>query len=214
MPAAPSRVAVFAHPDDESWAAGGLLLRLGGVHVVTLTAGEKGVGLGDRRAELAAACGVLGATHEIVGLPDGGLTADAVAAALGPIFRTRQPIEIIGFDRAGGYAHADHVAAVEGTLMALAVLPQRPTVLGAVFPIGLLEPLRDRFVRHNLIDPRFASGPLGAAPDLVIELSPDEANAKRRALECHASQVPRGVDRFLGRGVFAAVAQREGYRYL
>ena len=67
-----ARLAVFAHPDDESWAAGGLIARRGDVHVVCLTAGEAGPGEVSRRpAELAAACAVLGATFEIVGLPDG-----------------------------------------------------------------------------------------------------------------------------------------------
>lgn len=210
-----ARLAVFAHPDDESWAAGGLIARRGDVHVVCLTAGEAGPGEVSRRpAELAAACAVLGATFEIVGLPDGQVTTSAVVEALTPIFARHAPTEIIGFDPAGGYGHVDHVAVVRGTLAAITTLPQRPVVLGAVFPEGLLEPLRDRLAPHGYIDHEYTTGVLARAPDLVIDLSPAEAAAKRHALSCHESQTPRGVDRFLGRGVFAAVATCERYRYL
>lgn len=208
-------LAVFAHPDDESWAAGGLIARRGAVHVVTFTAGESGFGEVARRpAELTAACAVLGATCEIVGLPDGRVTAPAVADALAPILARHQPTELIGFDPTGGYGHIDHVAVVRGTLAAIATLPRRPTVLGAVFPVGLLEPLRDRIIQYGYIHPDYVRGALAVPPDLIVDLNPDEAATKRRALACHRSQLPRGVDHFLGRGIFAAVATRERYRYL
>lgn len=213
--AAVSTLAVFAHPDDESWAAGGLIARRGDVHVVTFTAGEAGFGEVARRpAELAAACAELGATCEIVGLPDGRVTVPAVVDALTPILARHAPTEVIGFDLAGGYGHIDHVAIVRGTLAAITTLPQRPTVLGAVFPAGLLEPLRDRIVPYGYIHPDYTRGPLATSPHLIVDLNPREAAAKRRALACHRSQLPRGVDHFLGRGIFAAVATRECYRYL
>ncbi len=210
-------LAVFAHPDDESWAAGGLIARRGDVHVVTFTAGEAGFGEVARRpAELAAACAELGATCEIVGLPDGRVTVPAVVDALTPILARHAPTEIIGFDLAGGYGHIDHVAIVRGTLAAITTLPQRPTLLGAVFPAGLLEPLRDRIVPapSRLHPPRRHTRAARRRAPISSWTSPRPRRQPNAApWLCHASQLAtRRVDHFLGRGIFAALATVERYR--
>lgn len=120
-------LAVWAHPDDETFAAGGLMAaaRDAGQRVVcaTATAGEHGTGdaerwpparLGQvRRWESAAAMAVLGVTeHRIAGLPDGGLrerTDDGLAWVSG-LFDEVQPDTVLTFDRDGGTFHPDHIA--------------------------------------------------------------------------------------------------------
>jgi len=224
-------LAVFAHPDDESWAAGGLLRKVasegGVVHLVTLSHGERGFDHVARRRgsalaearqlELANACGELGvASFEILGLPDMGVTPDATKARLGPIIAAFEPDLLVGFDRDGAYGHIDHVMGVLGTLAAVSEAARPPTLLAPIFPRGLLEPLRDMLTRHHrhLVHPDVRSGPLGTATaDLSLQLTPAEVGAKRRALLCHASQLDQGgIDAFLGPGVMAALATVERYR--
>jgi len=224
-------LAVFAHPDDETWAAGGLLRRVasegGVVHLVTLSHGERGFDHVTRRSgkalaearerELANACGELGvASFEVLGLPDMGVTPETTKARLAPILASFEPDLLVGFDRDGGYGHIDHVLGALGTIAAVSEADRPPTLLVPVFPPGLLEPLRDRLAkrRRHLVHPEVRTGRLGAASaDLSLRLTSAEASAKRRALLCHASQLDRGgVDGFLGAGVMAALANVERYR--
>jgi len=224
-------LAVFAHPDDETWAAGGLLRRVandgGIVHLVTLSHGERGFDHVARRRggalaqaryrELANACEALGvASFEVLGLPDMGVTADATEARLGPIVAAFEPDLLVGFDHDGGYGHSDHVLGVQGTLAAVATASRRFSIIAPVFPPGLLEPLRDMLVKHHrhIVHPDVWTAALGSAScDFSLHLTVDETAAKRRALACHASQIDRdGPDAFLGKGVMAALASVERYR--
>jgi LmbE family N-acetylglucosaminyl deacetylase len=216
-------LAVFPHPDDEAWAAGGLLQRAGEARLVTLTRGEAGRdGLADRRgealaaarvAELALACEALGiAPPTVLGLADGALEATAAAAKLGPIVEAFRPDVVLSFDHDGGSGHVDHVAGVRATLLAAG----DACVLGAAFPAGMLEPLRRAFGRRRpeLLHPAFEATPLGrAAADLVLRLGPEEARRKREAIGAHASQLrspgDAGVDGFLGPGVVARLLVEE-----
>jgi len=224
-------LAVFAHPDDETWAAGGLLRRVastgGIVHLVTLSHGERGFDHVARRRdgalaearyrEIANACARLGvASFEVLGLPDMGVTAVATKAGLAPILAAFEPDVLVGFDRDGGYGHIDHVLGVLGTFAAVSEFDRPPRLIAPVFPPGLLTPLRDWLARHHrhLVHPDVRSGPLGGeSATFTLELTCDEATAKRRALLCHASQLDRGgVDGFLGIGVMASLFHCERYR--
>jgi LmbE family N-acetylglucosaminyl deacetylase len=236
---APRRVlAIFAHPDDESWAAGGLLTRWAhagaAIHLVTLTRGERGFDRLSRRhgqalavvreQELARACERLGlGSFEILGLPDLGVSEPETAARLAPILQRTAPEVIVGFDRDGGYGHIDHVNAVSGTLAALRAHARPLTIYAAAFAPGLLEPLRARLARahphllHATYRTRRLDQPCLAADThpLRLDLSAAEATAKREALMAHASQLGRaGPDAFLGPGVFDALATVEQYRVL
>jgi N-acetyl-1-D-myo-inositol-2-amino-2-deoxy-alpha-D-glucopyranoside deacetylase len=225
-------VAVFPHPDDEAWAAGGLLRRAvdagADVHLVTLSAGEAGTDRVGRRSgeelagvradELSAACVALGITsNEIVGLPDGRIEEASAYQRLSAIFAARAPDLVVGFDDDGAYGHGDHVLAsraMRGAARAVGV----ERVLCATFARGLFEGTRDALLvrRPELIHEDYRRGPLGrpeSPADLVVVLSPEEALAKRAALSAHASQLGgRGIEGFLAPGVFAAVAERERYR--
>jgi LmbE family N-acetylglucosaminyl deacetylase len=119
---------VWAHPDDETYLAGGLmaLARDAGDRVVSVsvTRGEHGTTdpaafppdvLGARRErELAAALGVLGVEeHHVLGLEDGTLAEhDSAmgAAVLGDIIRQVEPDTIVTFGPDGITGHPDHRA--------------------------------------------------------------------------------------------------------
>jgi LmbE family N-acetylglucosaminyl deacetylase len=120
-------LSVWAHPDDETYLAGGLMAaaRDGGQRVVCASAslGEHGTSdpqawpperLGAvRRWEAAAAMAVLGVTeHRIAGLPDGAL-ADHSAAGIdwvGRLIDDVRPDTIVTFGADGITYHPDHIA--------------------------------------------------------------------------------------------------------
>lgn len=221
-----SVIAVFPHPDDESWAAGGLLARLATAHanvrLVTLSRGEAGhdeldglVGqaLAARRdAELAHACAALGlppATQ--LGLPDGAVDPHAAARALAPLLAADL---VVTFDHDGAYAHRDHTACTAATL---AAAPRSARVLAVAPPRDLLAKLRRAFVtrRPELVDPRFATTPLGGRATFTLTLDDDERRRKHDALAAHRSQLRRGdVRGFLGPGAMDELLLREHYRWL
>jgi len=120
-------LSVWAHPDDETYLAGGLmaLARDQGQRVVcvSLTAGERGTpdpGAWPpsrldavRRWEAAAAMAVLGVTeHRIVGLPDGGLDRcdGEGVAVVGALIDEVRPDTVLTFGPDGATFHPDHVA--------------------------------------------------------------------------------------------------------
>lgn len=208
---------VFPHPDDETWAAGGLLALCarGGadVRVVSLTRGEAGSDRARRvppgpalaalrSDELAAACRALGlaAPPEHLDLPDGAVrdTARARAAVAAALTR-HAPDLVVTLGPDGGYGHVDHVATTALVTATCAALASPPRLLHAVFPRGLFAPLalalsRSRRARRLLapLDP----SDLGADPapaDLALDLAAlDLAAAKLAALGAHRSQLPAG----------------------
>ncbi len=120
-------LSVWAHPDDETYLAGGLMAaaRDRGQRVVcaSASAGEHGTDdpstwppdrLGAlRRWEAAAAMAVLGVTeHHIGGLPDGDLSAHAAAGTdwVGRLLDVVRPDTIVTFGADGITFHPDHVA--------------------------------------------------------------------------------------------------------
>ncbi len=126
-----SLLAVFAHPDDESIACGGLLAwcaHLGAdVSLLCMTHGEHGRGAGDvgrtRSRELKAAARALGIgavsllDHEDGMLP--WLSADVLRSEIGAAIRARRPEVVITFDADGLYWHPDHIAVHERTTAAV-----------------------------------------------------------------------------------------------
>src|SRR5215218_9951 len=120
-------LSVWAHPDDETYLAGGLMAaaRDRGQRVVcaSASAGEHGTDdpatwppdrLGAlRRWEAAAAMAVLGVTeHHIGGFPDGALADHAAAGVnwVGRLLDVVRPDTIVTFGADGITFHPDHVA--------------------------------------------------------------------------------------------------------
>lgn len=141
-------LAVFAHPDDETFGAGGTLAlyaRSGvEVHLVCATRGEVGeappglkgfASIGEmRESELRCAAGILGlAGVHFLGYRDSGMAGSpenahprALAAAPLPeaaravagFIRRLRPQVVVTFDPIGGYRHPDHIAAHRATVEA------------------------------------------------------------------------------------------------
>jgi len=130
---------VFAHPDDESLATGGVLLRYAdegvGTYLVTATRGERGR-FGDgserpapevvgrtREAELLAAAKELGLREvSFLDYPDGALDTVDPAAAIEKIaghIRRVKPHVVITFAPDGAYGHPDHIAISQLTTAAI-----------------------------------------------------------------------------------------------
>jgi LmbE family N-acetylglucosaminyl deacetylase len=138
-------LAVYAHPDDESFGTGGslaLYARRGvDVHLICATRGEAGEAPSDlngfasigemRENELRCAASVLGLKSvHILGYRDSGMTGSpdnhhphALAAALveevarkvAGHIREIRPQVVITFDPIGGYRHPDHIAIHQAT---------------------------------------------------------------------------------------------------
>lgn len=180
-------LAVFAHPDDESLACGGLLAwcaAIGArVSLLCLTRGEQGqagsraTGPGTRplrevRArELGAAARVLGINgvrlldHEdgmLPWIPSERLDADI----LNEIRRTR-PDVVVTFDADGLYWHPDHIAVHERTTAVVAALrDDAPALFHVTLPPGAMRAVVDHAARVSAARglPRpFARSILGVA---------------------------------------------------
>ncbi len=215
-------VAVWAHPDDETYLAGGLLaaLRDGGDRVmcVTATRGEAGNGLDaggthaerssladTRTAELDSALEVLGVVeHRWLDYPDTGCmdvdVEDAVGRLLGILTEVR-PDTVVGFGPDGFTGHRDHRAVARWTRLAVDRCRPRPRLLQAAATPDDLEAGRD-------VDQRFGVYAAGAPPavdeqDLAVRLVLEgrERDRKVTALLRQRSQTAElvaaiGVERF------------------
>jgi len=201
MDVIPSLLAVFAHPDDESFRCGGtlaLLARRGvRVHVLTATRGEAG-SCGDpplcradelpavREQELRCACAALGTEPPgLLDYRDGALAGvdeeEAVAQVVAAI-RKLQPQVLLTWPPDGLSGHPDHVAVSHWTAQAF----QQAAALGPDAPAAL----------YHLAVPRSVARALGlshlhAVPDEQVTLTVDVSpvwEQKLAAILCHRTQ--------------------------
>jgi N-acetyl-1-D-myo-inositol-2-amino-2-deoxy-alpha-D-glucopyranoside deacetylase len=208
---------VFAHPDDESFSAGGLLAlaTAAGAEatVACATRGEAGALQGAaahsgqpvgevRAAELATACQALGAQPpRFLGLPDGGLAGiDPAAgqACIAGVLADVRPHLVVTLGPDGAYGHADHLACTAWVHAAVAAMTpaERPRLLLAVFPQGMFAPVwrRVRAMPGVAIASEIEAGSLGvpaSAADLRLDIRAVAAR-KHAALAAHGSQLPDG----------------------
>jgi LmbE family N-acetylglucosaminyl deacetylase len=207
-----SLLTVFAHPDDESIACGGLIARCAerGVRVtlVSVSRGEDGPqkeqlgieGLREIRSrELQDACNVLG-IEELVFLdyPDGCIPwVDSVelTGRLADVIRRVQPDVVVTFGEDGLYWHPDHVAVHERTTDAVAVLGDAaPPLYYVTMPQACVRSIVDEVggaaVKPGVlgIEDADAFGALANPPTLVLDVGPWAAR-KLEALKCHHTQV-------------------------
>jgi N-acetyl-1-D-myo-inositol-2-amino-2-deoxy-alpha-D-glucopyranoside deacetylase len=207
-------LAVFAHPDDESLLAGGILAACAAagrrVAIVSMTRGERGptelpelVGWealgGARAAELLAAARALGASSaECLEYRDGEL-ADAdekqVGRVLARLLERERPELVISFSEEGLYWHPDHLAVSRFLNTSFELLgPGAPAWLyGATWPEGhagrLVAIVRARGLPADLwgIEP----DAFGAPADSIttsLDVRPF-LPAKLAALRAYASQI-------------------------
>lgn len=127
-PRKPRLLGVFAHPDDETFSAGGSLAQHvdqgGEAMVVSFTKGQRGQ-IRDpdaatrrtlarvREQEFYPACERLGVQHTLcLDYMDGSLSELDPQLLIGEVvrlIRAFQPDTVLTFDREGGYGHPDHV---------------------------------------------------------------------------------------------------------
>lgn len=192
-----SVLAVFAHPDDETYRAGGTLalLAAGGfrVNVLTATRGEAG-SCGTpplctvdelplvREQELRCACRALGLEPpKILGYPDGQLASidpNKLIANILEVSERTNPQIMISFGEDGISGHPDHIAIGR---CAWAAFQQRTNIQAFII----------------LAVPQFIADALGmkqiyATPDVCITHAVDVSKvwkAKVQAIRCHQTQV-------------------------
>ena len=195
-------LAIFAHPDDESFRCGGtlaLLARRGvDVQVLTATRGEAG-SLGDpplcradelpgvRERELRNACAALGIEPPcFLDQVDGTLTGvderEATAQVMA-VIQELQPQVLLTWPPDGLSGHPDHVAVSRWTSLAF----QRAAALGPEAPVAL----------YHLAVPRSVAKSLGLShlhdvPDEQVTLTVDVTpvwGQKLAAIHCHRTQM-------------------------
>ena len=226
---------IFAHPDDEAFAAAGTLAMCadGGARVVIAcaTRGESGHDQRDmgttkaldvlRTEELASSCRAIGADAPLfLGWRDGELAqmdAATMAQTLVEVFDQVRPDVVVTLGEDGAYGHTDHLALTEPVAMALSGAQYKSVRwLQAVFPRDLFLPLRKSLLRspvRHLISAKSAGG-LGverSAVDLCVELGP-LAQRKLASIAAHRSQL-RDADpmSFLWPGLVGRLTQWEWF---
>jgi LmbE family N-acetylglucosaminyl deacetylase len=209
-------VTVWAHPDDETYLAGGLMAtaRALGARVTCIVATDGDFAespaerrrLGRlRRDELCAALDALDVhDRHFLHLPDGGcsdLDEAEPVAALSRILASRSPATVITFGPDGFTGHADHRAVSRWTLTAArAAAPASRILHPTITPARLAED-RDITDRHPIFDDGL---PVAHAHDtlaLELELRGCSLDTKLRALRGHDSQTrglidSMGLDRY------------------
>ena len=185
-----SALAVFAHPDDESFGMGAVLARLVSEGTSTrslcFTRGEASTlgasdDLGTRRAaELADAAAVLGlAGTSILDYPDGGLTPLPLAELARHVEEqvAAEATELlVVFDEGGITGHPDHIRATAAALTAADRLGL--PVLAWVVPAAVAERL----------NAEFGTAFVGRPDDEIDMCLEVDRAVQLRAISCHVSQ--------------------------
>jgi LmbE family N-acetylglucosaminyl deacetylase len=211
-----SLLAVFAHPDDESLASGGLLAWCAarGATVSLLCASRGGLGQVDdprrmemgvtRARELDDAARVLG-VHEVILLDyrNGFLPwvdRETLDADLRAAITRLQPDVVVTFDDDGLYWHPDHIVMHERTTAVVAAMGEEaPALFYVSMPRGRMRGVLSAAIAAAHPDASPPQGVLGidevdafglfaGAPTLVLEAG-EFAATKLAALRCHRSQI-------------------------
>ena len=192
----PALLAVFAHPDDETFRPGGTLALLAWrgvkVYLLTLTHGEAG-SCGEpalctpdelpivRERELRCACAALGIQPPtLLDYPDGHLDeadSERVAAEILAVIRHVHPQVLLSFGPDGLSGHPDHIIVGQWAAEAF------PRVEGAaaLYTVAVPQSLAQTLNMHQV----------HPVPDETIALTGDISTVwekKLAAMRCHATQ--------------------------
>lgn len=224
-----SILSVWAHPDDETYLAAGVMAAAAarGQRVVCLsaTAGERGTAdperwppdlLADvRRAEAAAVMAVLGVDeHHVLGLPDGGLRhddrdgVDLVEQWIDDV----RPDTILTFGPDGVTYHPDHIAVHRWVTAAWQRRGGTERLLYATSTREHLVRFRDLYEEWGVYMSDHAR-PLGFPAErlaLHLRLDGEELERKLRALRAMPSQT-RAVMDGVDPATFAATVAEEAF---
>ena len=194
----PKRVlAVFPHPDDESYGPAGTLLRTarqaeGSAAIFIMTRGEAsriGPATGRtpdevarlREKRLLEVASILELDGLILGdFPDSKMarcSLEAMAGAIGELLDAYEPQVVIGHDPRGVNAHPDHIATHWALRRALEPRPIRFAMLA--YPAELAEAIK----------PRLLFPTPEREIDAVLELDKREIEAKEKCLRIHDALV-------------------------
>jgi len=191
-----SLLAVFAHPDDETFRPGGtlaLLARRGvKVHLLTLTHGEAG-SCGEpalctpdelpivRERELRCACAALGIQPPtLLDYPDGHLAEadpERVVAEILAVVRQVNPQALLSFGPDGLSGHPDHILVGQWAAEVFHRIEEIAALYTVAVPQSLAQTLNMRQVHP--------------VPDETVALSVDVSSVwetKLTAMLCHATQ--------------------------
>ena len=192
-PTASAALAVYAHPDDETFGLGGVLAALvdagTAVEVLCFTRGEASTlgqpsdlaALGGvRTVELADAARVLGVrSHELLAYPDGRLAevpiADLASHVVAAARRQRSDLLVV-FDDTGVTGHPDHQQATRAALTAAAHLDVPVLAWTVRQPVAA--------ALNTELDTDFR-GRCAVEIDLMISV---DRKRQLRAIACHRSQ--------------------------
>ncbi len=215
--AGPSLLAVFAHPDDEALACGGLLSWWSALNLRTsllcLTRGELGASgatspahlAGIRAQELQASAAVLGIGDvTLLHHADGMLPwidADLLATDIARVIDRVAADVVVTFDADGLYWHPDHIAVHQRTTTVVAARNSvAPALYYVTMPRGAMRAVadhaRETAARVDAAPPRAvlgisdpdAFGACAPPPSLVLDASAF-AGRKLQAIHCHRSQL-------------------------
>ena len=224
-------LSVWAHPDDETYLAGGLMAAAveRGSRVVCVTATRGELGSSDeqrwpsgetlaalRTQELAKALSVLGISeHHWLDYPDGGCAAvdeDEAVARLRELVEEVRPDTVLTFGPDGMTGHAAHVSVSRWTTRAFEAL----ALPGATLHYATATPdwaayWVPRLEQFGLYGP--GTPPVTPREELSIDfpLPPDILELKMRALERHESQLT-GLLTVFGRDGLREAFREETYR--
>ncbi|MET0909543.1 MAG: PIG-L family deacetylase [Ilumatobacteraceae bacterium] len=202
-------VSVWAHPDDESYLAAGLMARAGAngalVTCITATAGDladterrRRVIARRRRAELAAALDVLDVTDRVrFGLRDGGCAAvdpGGPVALIAAVIADRDPDTIVTFGPDGLTGHPDHRAVSRWTMAAVQLAGSTARVLHTAVTADVMDENVDINSRFDVFEPGFPTIHRREAVAIDLTLDGEWLDRKLSALQCHASQTSGLID--------------------
>ena len=222
-------LAVFAHPDDEAYLAGGIMAACAeaGRRVVCVTATRGELGTPDpdlwppdrmgavREAELAACLGLLGVReHHWLGAADGGCAdtdPEPYVARLAELVDAVRPDSVLTFGPDGMTWHPDHIAVGEWATEAV-----RRTGTGAALYYATNTPGWYDLMRQYL-DPALVmmadKPPPQSEPDELavdVRLAGAALDRKVAALRCQDSQVAPLLE-LVGDEAFALLVRDEPY---
>lgn len=221
----PHLLALFAHPDDETFRPGGTLALLAqrgvGVHVLTLTHGEAG-SCGEpplctpdelpsvREHELRCACAALGIQPpHLLDYPDGYLVEtdpERVIVEILAFIRQVHPQVLLSFGPDGLSGHPDHILVWHWTTKAFYLIEKITALYTVAVPQSLARTLNMPQV-HPVPDDKIT---------LTVDIS-SVWETKLTAMRCHATQwssspmfsaPPERQRLFFGREHFVCAAVR------
>jgi LmbE family N-acetylglucosaminyl deacetylase len=221
-------LSIWAHPDDETYLAGGLMADAAArgqrVVCVTASAGELGTPdperwpperLGQVRAwEAVAAMAVLGVSeHRLLGLPDGSLAEhdEAGTVAVARIIDEVRPDTVLTFGPDGITYHPDHIAVHRWVTRAWYRAGCRPRLLYAASTVAHLAQFAAMYEEWGVyVSERRPAGVPAERLAVHVELDGTALERKLTALRAMSTQTARVVAN-LDPDVYAAEVAEEAF---